>query len=249
MVRTWQCEDCPLHGGTNHRLPVSQRARHRAEIQTFRDTQEATAKDLDNLADVFTGLVVTDDGPDVRGQRHSKLFSSRDDLQSSLPNVPRSFQPLSPPEAISSIQTFVNSAPKRTALPTRKERRTNTLADILGRIRTAQQSLDLVYELYATNSDHASARLSLHAAAETVVAAGKLLRSVKAAKSDKELAKMWDEVHAEALALDKLVDCVGAIVPKADVEMDEVVVEYNTGEPPLPTPLPIRDSCLFRAPL
>jgi Xaa-Pro aminopeptidase len=216
--------DCPLHGDTNHRIPVTQRAKHLAEVQEFRDTQEATAKDLDDLtnvftrlgvtddspidhlANVFTGLVVTDDGPDVRGQQHSKLFSSRDDFQDSLPDVPLGFQPLSPSEAISSIQSFVNSVPKRTALPTRKERRASTLADVLGRICTAQQSLDLVYELYAVNSDHDSVRLSLDAAAATVVAAGKLLRSVKASKNDKELAKMWDEVHAEALALDKLVD-------------------------------------------
>jgi hypothetical protein len=56
--------------------------------------QEATAKDLDNLANVFTrlgvtddgpidnlanvftGLVIIDDGPDVRGQQHSKLLFS-----------------------------------------------------------------------------------------------------------------------------------------------------------------------------
>ncbi|KAJ7924678.1 hypothetical protein B0H13DRAFT_2577481 [Mycena leptocephala] len=247
MPRTWQCEDCPLHGGSNHRLPVSQRAKHQVEVQDFRDAQEATAKELDDLADVFrglgvtdngpidnlanvfTGLVVTDDGPDVRGQQHSKLFSSHDDFQDSLPDVPLAFQPLSPSEAISSIQSFVNAAPKRTAPSTRKERRASTLTDVLGRIRTAQQSLDLVYELYATNSDHDSVRLSLDAAAETVVAAGKLLRSIeKASKNDEGLAKMWDKVHAEALALDKLVDCVGAIVPSADVGMNEVEVEYNT---------------------
>ncbi|KAJ6534903.1 hypothetical protein B0H19DRAFT_1271580 [Mycena capillaripes] len=246
MLRTWQCADCPLHGGTNHRIPASKRTNHRAEIQEFLNAQEATAGDLDklandltglgvtddgpidNLANVFAGLVVTDDGPDVRGQQHSKLFSSRDDFQASLPDAPLGFQPLSPSEAISSIQSFVNSAPKHVALPTKKERRTSTLADILSRIRTAQQSLDLVYELYATNSDHDPVRLSLDAAAETVVAAGKLLRSLKASKNDKELVKMWDEVYAEALALDKLVDCVGAIVPEADVEMNEVEVEYNT---------------------
>jgi hypothetical protein len=210
--RTWQCEDCPLRRGTNHRLPVSQRAKHQAELQDFRDAQ-ATAKELDslanvfsrlgvtnnnpidNLTNVFTGLVVTDDGPDVRGQQHSKLFSSRDDFQDSLPDVPLAFQPLSPSEAILSIQSFTNTAPKRTALPTRKERCASTLTDVLGRIRTAQQSLDLVYELYATNSDHDSVRLSLDAAAETVVAAGKLLRSIEASKNDEGLAKMWDEVR------------------------------------------------------
>ncbi|KAJ7776663.1 hypothetical protein B0H14DRAFT_2631674 [Mycena olivaceomarginata] len=55
---------------------------------------------IDHLANVFTGLVVTDNGPDVRGQQHSKLFSSHDDFQDSLPSVPLGFQPLSPSEAI-----------------------------------------------------------------------------------------------------------------------------------------------------
>ncbi|KAJ7888376.1 hypothetical protein B0H14DRAFT_3430163 [Mycena olivaceomarginata] len=142
---------------------------------------------IDHLANVFTGLVVTDDGPD-----------------DSLPGVPLGFQPLSPSEAISSIQSFVNSVPKRTALPTRKERHASTL------------------------SRHFGAYSHCTAVPGSFVAAGKLLRSVKASKNDKELAKMWDEVHAEALALDKLVDCVGAIVPKADVEMNEAEVEYNT---------------------
>ncbi|KAJ7112192.1 hypothetical protein C8R44DRAFT_741898 [Mycena epipterygia] len=252
MARTWKCVACPLHGGSDHRIPVRERIEHRAAIEEFCENLaklgvaddvsdieefcENLAKlgvaddvsDIDNLVDVFTGLVVTDDGPDLRGQQHSKLFSSREDFQDSLPDVPLVFQPTSPSEAISSIQLLVNSAPMRTVPPTRKERRESTLTDILGRIRTAQTSLDLVYELYATNSDHDSTRLALDAAAETVVAAGKLLRSVKASKNDEELAKLWNDVHAEAVALDKLVDCVGAIIPKADVEVNEVEVEYDT---------------------
>ncbi|KAJ7859852.1 WD40-repeat-containing domain protein [Mycena olivaceomarginata] len=115
------------------------------------------AEDLDTLANVFVGLVFTDDGPDVRRQQHSKLFSSRDDFQGSLSDVPLAFQPIPDSEAISSIQSLVNAALMRTAPPTRKQRRESTLNDILGRIRTAQQSLDVVYELYATSSDHDSA--------------------------------------------------------------------------------------------
>ncbi|KAJ7089904.1 hypothetical protein C8R44DRAFT_751159 [Mycena epipterygia] len=128
---------------------------------------------------------------------------------------------------VSDIEEFCENLAKL-GVADDKERRESTLTDILGRIRTAQTSLDLVYELYATNSDHDSTRLALDAAAETVVAAGKLLRSVKASKNDEELAKLWNDVHAEAVALDKLVDCVGAIIPKADVEVNEVEVEYDT---------------------
>ncbi|KAJ6537915.1 WD40-repeat-containing domain protein [Mycena capillaripes] len=208
---------------TKHRADVQQFCENLAKLDVADDVS-----DIDNLANVFTGLVVTDDDPDVRGQQHSWLFSSWNDLRGSLPDVPLAFQPTSPSEAIASIESLVNTAPMCTAPPTRKERRESTLADILGRIRNAQNSPDLVYELYATNSEHDSARLALDAAAETVVAAGKLLRSVKASKNDKELAKLWHNVHSEAVALDKLVDCVGAIVPKAVVEVNEVEVEYNT---------------------
>ncbi|KAJ7775905.1 hypothetical protein DFH07DRAFT_951806 [Mycena maculata] len=205
--RMWRCEDCPLHGGT-HCITVTQQTQHRVDVEEFLEKQEAInnlanvftgldiTDDVDNLANVLTGLVVTDDGPDVRGQQHSKLFSSRDDFQDSLPDVPLAFQSTSPAEAISSIQSLVNTVPMRTAPPTRKERRQSTLNDILGRIRTAHSSLDLIYELYATNSDHDSAYLALEAAAETVIVAGKLLRSVKASKNDKELAKIWDVVYA-----------------------------------------------------
>ncbi|KAJ7714770.1 hypothetical protein DFH07DRAFT_974384 [Mycena maculata] len=138
---------------------------HRVDVEEFLEKQEAInnlanvftgldiTDDVDNLANVLTGLVVTDDGPDVRGQQHSKLFSSRDDFQDSLPDVPLAFQSTSPAEAISSIQSLVNTVPMRTAPPTRKERRQT---------------------------------------------------------------------------LDKLVDCVGAIVPRADVEVNEVEVDVNT---------------------
>jgi hypothetical protein len=84
--------------------------------------------------------------------------------------------------------------------------------------------------LYAGNSDHDSARLALDAAAETVVTAGKLLRSIKSSKNDEELAKMWDKAYAEAVELDKLMDCVGAIVPRADAWVDEAEAD-NTGKP------------------
>ncbi|KAJ6553886.1 hypothetical protein B0H10DRAFT_1968037 [Mycena sp. CBHHK59/15] len=214
-----------------------------AEVADFREDEEADitddvnhieevdvtddVNDIDNLANVFMGLVVTDNGPEVQRQQHSKLFSSRTDFQSSLPDVPLIFHPTSPSEAIWSIQSLVNTA-SRQKPPTRNERQESTLTDLVRCIRNAHNSLDLVYELYGTNSDHNSARLALDAAAETVITAGKLLRSVKASKNDNELAKLWNNVHAEAVALDKLVDCVGAIVPKADVEVNEVEVEYNT---------------------
>jgi hypothetical protein len=50
--------DCPLHGYINHCILVTQQAKHLAEVQEFRDAQEATAKDLDDLTNVFTRLGV-----------------------------------------------------------------------------------------------------------------------------------------------------------------------------------------------
>ncbi|KAJ7057416.1 hypothetical protein C8F01DRAFT_331823 [Mycena amicta] len=232
MVRTYWCEACPLQGGTNHAVPISQRARHRADLATFQEKQTVSnpdaPDDVDTLANVFTGLVVTDDGPNVRGQQHSKLFSSRDDFQASISDIPLAFQPPPPSETLASIEAVVSAAPLRTALPTRKARRESTLAEILDRIRTAHKTLDLVYAMYDEKADPSSIRMALDAAAEVVVAAGKLLKSVQASKNDKELAKLWTDAYAEAVALDKLVDCVGVIVPPTDVEVDEVPVEYNT---------------------
>ncbi|KAF8170870.1 hypothetical protein K438DRAFT_1773544 [Mycena galopus ATCC 62051] len=228
------CEACPLCEGANHRISYRRRIQHMAEIEVFCRDNPATVDvaddvtDIDTLANVFTGLVVTDDGPDIRGQQQTPLFSSWNDLRGSLPDVPLAFQPTVPSDVIASIQTLVNAAPIRTAPPTRKERREATLADTLKHIHTAQSTLDFVYELYATNSDHDSTRLALDATAKTVVMAGKLLRSLKASKNDEKLGKMYNEVYAAAVVLHKLVDLVGAVVPKADVEINEEAVEYNT---------------------
>ncbi|KAJ7048390.1 hypothetical protein C8F01DRAFT_1282743 [Mycena amicta] len=146
MVRTYWCEACPLQGGTNHAVPISQRAQHRADLATFQEKQTVSnpdaPDDVDTLANVFTGLVVTDDGPNVRGQQHSKLFSSRDDFQASISDIPLAFQPPPPSETLASIEAVVSAAPLRTALPTRKARRESTLAEILDRIRTAHKTLD-----------------------------------------------------------------------------------------------------------
>lgn len=73
--QTWHCAP--------RRIPVSKRAEHMVEIQAFRDNQsrhhdltddfgELAVVDegddqraLDQLANGFTGLVVTDDAPDL----------------------------------------------------------------------------------------------------------------------------------------------------------------------------------------
>ncbi|KAJ7059988.1 hypothetical protein C8F01DRAFT_1254096 [Mycena amicta] len=215
-----------INRGTKHRVLVTQRPRHRADVATFRANQEImdaepdiddAGTDIDDLANVFTGLVVTDDGPNIRGQQHSKLFSSRDDFQTSLPEIPLAFQPTSPSEALSSIQAVASAAKMRTAPPTKKERREKTLNDVLERIRTASKCLDMVHEMYETTSDHLSARLALDAAAEN-----------NSSKNDKKLAGLWNEAYNEAVTLDKLVDCVGAIVPIDEDKDDEAVPEYNT---------------------
>ncbi|KAJ7838321.1 hypothetical protein B0H14DRAFT_3700256 [Mycena olivaceomarginata] len=129
---------------TQHLLDIDGFRQNLANLDVADDMSDiADMSDIDNLANVFTGLVVTDDGPDVREQQHSKLFSSRNDFQGSLPDVPLAFQPTSPSDAISSIQSLVNAAPMRTTGPTRKERRETTLIDILARVRTAHESLDI----------------------------------------------------------------------------------------------------------
>ncbi|KAJ6476559.1 hypothetical protein DFH09DRAFT_1342440 [Mycena vulgaris] len=260
LLRPLHSRSCPTLGETHH-VPACDRIQHKIDIDEYTKNQNPPVPELEdvnddidladafmelgvadgessvnNLVNVLTGLVITNDGPDVRGQHHSKLFSSRDDFQSSLPDVPLAFQPPSDEEAVSSIKALVAAAaaapaadppPMRTQGPTRYERRESTLTVMQGRIRTAHTALDHVYTLLRTNSDHYSARLALDATAQTVVAADRLLRSVKAAKNYKELAVLWDKVWAEAVALDQLVDAVGAIVQEVYVEqVDEV--QYDT---------------------
>ncbi|KAJ7615017.1 hypothetical protein FB45DRAFT_873871 [Roridomyces roridus] len=246
MSRTWQCADCPLRDGGTHRIAAAKRAQHLLEIQAFLDAQgdkddlgdpdphatttiplaDDSGQSADTLADIFTGLIITDDGPSIHGQQHSKLFSTRDDFQASLPQVPIAFQPPSPADALGRIQSVARQV--RTAPATKQERRTATLMEIRERVRRARDALDIAEIIYATNSDQASARRALDVAAETVVAAGRLLNSVKPDNKDANLAKLWEEVQAEARLLDQLVDCVGAVVPST-VEMDsDVPVEYNT---------------------
>src|ERR1700761_8603311 len=169
MARTYRCTDCPLNAGKTHYVPTTQRAAHRLEIATF-EANEANeipvpvaqsadevpvaqsaesvdgAPDADAVANFFTGLVLTDDGPDVRGQQHSRLFSSRTDFQTSVPEVPLEFQPLPVSDALASIQAVANATRRRTALPPRQERRESDVREILERIRTAHATLDTVYE-------------------------------------------------------------------------------------------------------
>ncbi|KAJ7087614.1 hypothetical protein B0H15DRAFT_949987 [Mycena belliarum] len=221
--------------------PQNQRVAHAAEIAKAREqlAQQAAVDaqiDVDTLGNLFTALVVTDDGPGIRGQQESPLFSSSGALQVSVPD---GFQPISEADALASVQSVANAAsaasipttpptPIRPAIPTRKEHRRSALHDILSRIRTAHSILDDIYGAVAETTDYTATRLGLEAAAATVIAAGKLLRSLEVAKRDNELATLWDEVFAEAVTLDKLVDCVGAVVPKIDDQSNEAEREYNT---------------------
>nr|GAT49234.1 predicted protein [Mycena chlorophos] len=242
MRRTYHCKDCVLNGGTSHTVYTRDQARHRAAIAEFLaaepasapavETPVATAEtidDVDSLGNFFAALVVTDDGPSVRTQQHSRLFSSRHDFQESVPDVPVAFESPSREETMESIHAVADAPRVRLPQPTRKQRRENALTEMRDRIRLAQNSLDIISTMYADNKDVPSARMMLDAAAETVAAAGRLLRSIKAAKNSKRLASLWQQTFDDAVVLDKLVDSVGAIVPQDDVDNpDDSPIDYNT---------------------
>ncbi|KAJ7608700.1 hypothetical protein FB45DRAFT_876968 [Roridomyces roridus] len=240
MSRTFRCVDCPLFPGT-HRLQTSKHAEHQLEIQQFLESQiplddlandvarltvsqdnNEVSNNLDDLANVFTALIVADDGPNVATQQHSKLFSSRGDFQASRPDVPTAPLPMSTLDAVRSVQTLATQP--RKVLPTKSQRKVATLDEILQRVLAAKASLDLVDAMYAGLQVEAAHR-ALDSAVETVVAAGKALQSVKSAKKEKILGKLWDEVQAEARALNQLIDCVGAILPGLDEP--EYPLEYD----------------------
>ncbi|KAJ7073089.1 hypothetical protein C8F01DRAFT_1301002 [Mycena amicta] len=243
----YNCQNCPLNGGRNHRVAKLQRVSHQADIQAHQDAQ--APPNIDDLANLLTGLVVADDGADPRSQAHSKLFSSRDDFQATVPDVPTAFAPLSASQALRSVEAVqFQQLPLRPSAIQSREQNTALLNETLQRIRAAHADLDLQHALNASPDDIAALTQALDAATTTVMAAGRLLSSIKTPadkvdpptsrasrtnarlrqsrdQDDATFKALVDNVKTEAGALDSLVDVVGRLVPKS-VSTDEL--EYDT---------------------
>ncbi|KAJ6602954.1 hypothetical protein B0H10DRAFT_1958024 [Mycena sp. CBHHK59/15] len=220
------CTSCPLSGGRTHYVPKCELTEHKLALARFREAQPPVTAGLslgddadpasplvdEQLADLITGLSLTDDGPNVR-QQPSKLFSTRDDFQELRSSqIPSSFHPIPLSEATSSIQSLLGSHahPKIASVP----RDEDVLNGIRSQVEIAQKNLSLVEGLYEDNYDLISLSMALDTASEIVISAGKLLRSVTTSKSPDFLA-LKKEVLSEVQVLDRHIDVIGAYMPKS----------------------------------
>ncbi|KAF7293689.1 hypothetical protein MIND_01148900 [Mycena indigotica] len=238
----YTCERCPLNGGQNHRVPKLDRVLHQIDVkaQQARDAQAQPELTVDHLANLLTTVVTLDDGIDPRNQLHSKLFSSRDEVQATAPDIPLQYTPVSAADAFDSIQSLL---PPKLTLHTmaRQTRHENEalLKDTLQRIHAAHRDLDMHHAL---NDDIRDLRRSLEMATSTVLQAGRLLASIKppskaktgfSVQENEAFKSLLQMVKDEARLLDSLIDVVGRLVPKSVVK-DEV--QYDSGISPLPKP-------------
>ncbi|CAK5276174.1 unnamed protein product [Mycena citricolor] len=204
-------------------------------------TSDPTDVEMERLANLFTGLVVLDDGAPSVCQSHSKLFSSWDDYQASLPEIPTEFTAVSPSEALSGVEHVLRtqSLPLRPTEMQTREINSNLLQNMLRRVQAARIELDFQHALNAS-PDSVGALISAVVTATSVVfEAGRLLSSIKPSGKGSPRKSSQMRSHAkhnenemlaaalqeEAAILDSLIDVVGRILPLAS----ENKVEHNTG--------------------
>ncbi|KAF7323565.1 hypothetical protein MKEN_00576800 [Mycena kentingensis (nom. inval.)] len=198
MPTHYICKDCPLEGGKSHRHEKKKRVTHQIEIDTHL-TQQADCA-TDRLAEALTGLVLTDDGGDSRTEAHSRLFSTRTEAQASCPQVPTSFGAISAAQAGDSIEAIIaHRSLLRPSATRAREYDESVLNDILQHIRSAQATLDLQYSLYADRDSCVLLERSLSEAAAAVLAAGRLLESIKVSASTRRSRKQADKQPAPTI--------------------------------------------------
>ncbi|KAJ7077754.1 hypothetical protein C8R44DRAFT_896174 [Mycena epipterygia] len=186
---------------------------HRVNVAQYRANaaSQQLPQSIDELADLMTGISLTDPGPNVREQP-SKLFSTRDkfqDLRAAF--IPTSSDPVPFSVAQESIQAVLGSAKYPGMLSVKRNE--ELILDVRKRVQTARESLNGIDLLYAENNDHHSMRLAVDTATEVVISAGMLLKTVKTSKGE-DLARLKDEALAELRELDQRIDCLGALLPR-----------------------------------
>ncbi|CAK5269091.1 unnamed protein product [Mycena citricolor] len=194
--------------------------------------------EMERLASLFTGLVMLNDGPHPHRQTHSKLFSSRDEYQAGVPEIPTSFTPIPPNEALNGVEAILQSQslPLRPAAIVTQQVNTTLLQDMLTRIRTARVELDIQKALDVGPHTVGGLTMAVKIASAIVAEAGRLLSSInspgdlnprnskrQSCAQETNTNTLKKEVHDEAMALDSVVDVVGRLLPPDTTEID-----YNT---------------------
>ncbi|KAJ7702635.1 hypothetical protein B0H17DRAFT_1194528 [Mycena rosella] len=206
---------------TFHPVLALQRIQHSLDIATLaqqsqpppppQESSRLPDEEADVLADLVTGLALTDDGPNVREQP-SKLFTTRNEFQEfRAPEIPSSFDSIPIEEAQASFRSLLASSMPQGF--NSLSRNVTLLVEVQSQVQTAFNSLRLTEELFVGNSHDDSIRLALDAATQILVSAGRLMRSVKNSKSA-EVIRLRDEILPELRQLDQIIDVIGAYLPK-----------------------------------
>ncbi|KAJ7819315.1 hypothetical protein B0H13DRAFT_2378458 [Mycena leptocephala] len=168
----------------------------------------ATLSSVDELADLMTGITLTDPGPNVREQP-SKLFSTRDEFQDMrAASIPTSFDPV----PFSVAQDSINAV-------LRSESRYPGMSSLI-------RNEDLLRAIRDRNDHHHSMHLAVDAATQIVLSEAPRLRTVKTSKAE-GLALLRDEVYEELRELDQRVEVLGALLPKEDTLTETAPLRYD----------------------
>ncbi|KAJ7878723.1 hypothetical protein B0H13DRAFT_1892527 [Mycena leptocephala] len=259
MARTHECKDCPLNHGESHQVP-DRDVEHRVLVARYRVDATAAAlqqspRSVDQLAELMTGITLTDEGPNVRQQPSAPQQSPQSieelaDLMTGItltdegPNVRQQpskffssrdeFQdgaeiPTSPTLVpITIAQQSIQKVLRSIKHPGMRsvERNQGLLLDIKKQVRTARESLAGIDLLYADNNHHESMRMSVNAATQVVIDSGMRFRSVNTSKGGADLTQLRDELLEELRELDQRIDCLGALLPKEAV-IEEEPLQYD----------------------
>ncbi|CAK5270814.1 unnamed protein product [Mycena citricolor] len=186
--------------------------------------------EIERLASLFTGLVVLDDGISSQRDAHSKLFSSRNDFQATVPEVPTTFTPVPTAEAVLGIKAVIETL--RPAEAQSNKINAKLLQETLERIRTTRATLNFQSAVNAGLESLPALTDLVDSACTVVLEAGRLLSSLKLSAShgttprarsrardvgNEALAAL---VKEEAAALDRLIDAFSGALP---TPADEVV--------------------------
>ncbi|CAK5269520.1 unnamed protein product [Mycena citricolor] len=195
--------------------------------------------EIERLASLLTGLVILDEGEQSHPEIQSKLFSSRDDFQASIPEVPTEFMPISVHQALGGVEAVLKarSLPLYPAKIETQETNIKLMEEMLQRIRAAYTEVD-IQRAFDESSDTVDALASaVRSASLLVTESGRLLSSLKPSdkisprkrpkvktRADEKIATLSEKVRAEAASLDSLIDVVGGLLPPPTHE-----VEHSSG--------------------
>ncbi|CAK5272844.1 unnamed protein product [Mycena citricolor] len=201
-------------------------------------TADASTLEMERLASLLTGLVILDEGKESHREMQSKLFSSRDDFQSSISEVPIEFMPISLKQVLGSVEAVLQAPtlPLRPATMKSQEENITLLQEMLKRIRAAHAELDLQRAFNASPATVDVLVNTVHSAGLLVIEAGRLLSSLKPSdktrppkrlrvrtRADEKIATLSESLQAEATTLNSLIDIIGPLLPPPTH-----VVEHNS---------------------